>query len=544
MKQKKIHRLKHITIDEIVEKYMHLHRTGKFGGVKLEFMPLVGVNTLQPQLLNKANDDRKYINLLRDKFTYLIHLLRARQIASGGGFAPINATILQAVFGKDYVRMIETLLKMNILYCDSYYAIGAKSYGYRFDDDVAFTYTLENPRYLSKYADKVKRLFEGTADKQEKESKKILNNNLLYDRYNQSLKLLKLTYKDECLQYLNLHTYINDISREYHYHIVDTYLNTTPSITSVDRNNRIYSIATSTPRIIKPFLNIKFTVDIHNSHPLLFNSIIYDYYNVSLSVRKRLSYVFDTLNMPPNNVRRIIRKTLINNGIEKREIADIPNDVLAYIYTTSVGRFWDVVIPTDETDTMLLRTDIKVLMFAEVFYSKKLTTRGQKYAKIFKAQYPNVYSIVRRQKFEDRTKLANDMMKLESRLFHEILTKLYNKRYRVVSIHDAIVVLDTKANTDCSVEVLSRIIEDVYQSIGLHPSISVDHYGKEYIDRLLANEEKANALITAFKQQLTQLAYSGDEDAAAIIEQMKCCEIELLPSADYSEVIIHPLKIR
>ena len=544
MKHRKIHRLKYISIDTIVEKYIHLHQTGKFGKLQFEFMPLVGAGVPQPKVLNKGSDERKYTSPLYDKFTYLIHLLRTRQIASGGGFAPINATILQSTFGKDYIRMIDTLMKMNILHCDSFYAIGTKSYEYRFDDDVKFTYTLENPRYLTKYADKVKRLFKEAADKQEIESRKILNNNLLYDRYNQSLKLLKLTYSDECLQYLYLHTYVNDISRDYHYHIVDTYLYSTPHITSVDRNNRIYSIATSTPRVIKPFLNIKFSADIHNSHPLLFNSIIYDYYNVPISTRKRLSSVFDTLDIPPCNVRRIIRKTLINNGIEKCEIADIPNDVLAYIYTTSVGRFWEVVIPTDETDAMLLRTDIKVLMFAEVFYSKKLTTRGLKYAKVFKAQYPNVYSIVRKQKFEDRTKLANDMMKLESKLFHEILMKLYNKRYKVVSIHDAIVVLDTKANEKCTVEVVSHIIKEVYQSIGLHPDISVDHYDREHIDRLLANEQKANALISSFKQQLTQLADSGDEEAQMIQGQMERCEIELLPAADYSEVIIHPLKIR
>ena len=40
-----------------------------------------------------------------------------------------------------------------------------------------------------------------------------------------------------------------------------------------NKDKRIYHILTSTPRELKYFLNIKYIVDIHNSHPILFNSI-------------------------------------------------------------------------------------------------------------------------------------------------------------------------------------------------------------------------------------------------------------------------------
>ena len=203
-----------------------------------------------------------------------------------------------------------------------------------------------------------------------------------------------------------------------------------------------------------------------------------------------------------------------------------------------------MVIATDNDDTLLLRSDIKVLMFAEVFYSKKLTTRGKKYAKVFRGQFPNVYKVVRKQKESDRTRLSNDMMKLESKLFHEILMKLYNKRYKVVSIHDAIVVLDVKANENCTVDVVRDIITKIYTSAGLHPDISVDYYGKEYVEKVLENEEKANRLIENFTIDLHNLCEEGDEEANEIKRQLDQFEIELLPNHDYSKVLLHPRKIR
>ena len=212
-KQKKIYRLKYITIDEVVKHYLKLQHDGAFDGVKLEFIPSVSSSDPQPKVINKRDCSRKSISLLSEKFIYLIHLIRNRQIANYGGFAPFSATMLECIFGKDYKRMIATLLKMGLLQCDFYYYIGEKSYGYRFYDEVVFTYTLENVRYLSKYSDKAKKLLEKALTKAEKEAKQNLGNNILYDRYNQSLKLLNMRYLDDCYRYLSLHNFLSDTSR-------------------------------------------------------------------------------------------------------------------------------------------------------------------------------------------------------------------------------------------------------------------------------------------------------------------------------------------
>lgn len=538
-KHKKIYRLKNISIDEVVKSFQTLNAEGKLSDYEMNTIPVVGINMTASDITYKSDDTNKHLSTLTDKFIYLIHLIRNRQIANGGGFAPFHSVVLEKIFGKDYSKMIRLLLKLNILQCDNYYQIGQKSYGFRFSDGVEFTFSYENPNYLSKYSSKAKKIFQNIQLQTEQENRKQLGNDSFFDRYNKSLSLLKLTHIDECREFLSLHNFINEHSKNYYYNIVVSYTSETPTITTIDRNKRIYSIATSTPRIIKPFLNIKFSCDIHNSHPLLFNSILYDYFNISFSLRKRISLLFNTLNISPYNVSRIIRKRLITNNIQKDEITSIPNDVLAYLYITSIGKFWDCIIPSDCTDSFLLRSDVKVWMFAEVFYSKKLTTRGQKYAKIFKKQFPNVYKVVRKQKQEDRTRLANDMMRLESELFHQVLTKLFNKRFKVISIHDAIVVLDVKANSKCTVEVVKEIIQSVYNDKGLSPDISTDTYDAT---SALANEAITNRLIQSFMLNLEEGIAENDEECIELKSKLESCEIELLPNHDYTDVLIHPLR--
>lgn len=142
----------------------------------------------------------------------------------------------------------------------------------------------------------------------------------------------------------------------------------------------------------------------------------------------------------------------------KKKIANIPNDIWEYIYKTSKGIFWDDFTRLDEFKR-LLRSDIKVTLFREVFYSKTLTTKGKDFAKSFKKKYPSVYKLVKESKREDRTFLANQMMRIESDIFRSILTKLYAKRFRVLTIHDAVIVLDVKANNQCTPELIQSIIE-------------------------------------------------------------------------------------
>ena len=64
------------------------------------------------------------------------------------------------------------------------------------------------------------------------------------------------------------------------------------------------------------------------------------------------------------------------------------------------------------------------------------------------------------------------LMKLESKIFTQILTKLFNKRICCFGIHDAVAVINSKF----SVEDIKAIMLNVYSDYGLIPTLSVDYY--------------------------------------------------------------------
>ncbi len=190
----------------------------------------------------------------------------------------------------------------------------------------------------------------------------------------------------------------------------------------------------------------------------------------------------------------------------------------------------------------LLRSDIKVLIFREVFYSKKLTTRGKEYAKMFAKEFPNIYKIVRELKRNDRTKLANDMMKIESELFGKILVELYAKKFKVISIHDAIVVLDVKQNEKCTEKIVKEIMTNVYRKYGLHPNISIDYYGQECMEKTMEQNKLLKSLVKDYMIQLQELVEQGDEEVIAMQKNINngICKFYL---GKNSELVIHSLRI-
>ena len=246
-------------------------------------------------------------------------------------------------------------------------------------------------------------------------------------------------------------------------------------------------------------------------------------------------------NVESHNVRRFLRKMLIKSNINKDSVKNIPTDVLYYMYLTSMGLFWNVAIPNDIIEEKgLLRSDIKVLMFREVFYSKKLTARGKEYAKIFAKEFPNVYKVVRESKKDNSTKLANDMMKIESELFGKILVELYSKKFKVISIHDAIVVLDVKQNEKCTEEIVKEVMTDVYRKYGLRPDISVDYYGKECMEKIMEQNRLLKDLITDYVLQLKGLSQEGDEDAISLLKKIGNGDYDFYIDKN-GQLMLHPL---
>ena len=66
------------------------------------------------------------------------------------------------------------------------------------------------------------------------------------------------------------------------------------------------------------------------------------------------------------------------------------------------------------------------------------------------------------------------MMKLESTLFKPIMEECWHRGWKVVNLHDALIVFDVKENEAVEVKELKAIIEEQYNKYHLLPTIKLE----------------------------------------------------------------------
>ncbi|QDO68796.1 hypothetical protein [Bacteroides intestinalis] len=539
--------LKNISIDNIVEKHIALlEERAKPQRVITNFQDVTCDSTFMAQYETVQGKSKAIPRklILHEKYTFLIHkLIKRCRNNKEGDFTRFNTKVLQATLGAVYKDMLNTLVAMNIIRIANEYIPTIQARLIEFNSNLSVSSEMRYNAAVDKYDKKMEQELKKYEKEQLEEIRSEIGNEL-YDNFIKSLNLLHLTHETEAKDYLNRHKFMSAKSKEYFSYILEEYKKKDFKILSVDRNLRIYTLLTQSPRIFKNFTNIKFTCDIHNSHPLLFNKIIIDKYNIDNNI---LHILYNNINNIDNSLYSVgkeLRKLLINNNIQECKIENIPNDIWEYIYKTSKGVFWDDFTDLNEFKR-LLRSDIKVTLFREVFYSKTLTTKGKDFAKVFKKKYPSVYKLIKESKKNDRTFLANQMMRIESDIFRSILTKLYAKKFRVLTIHDAVIVLDVKANTKCNPELVQSIIGKEYQRIGLFPNSSVDYYSTENVAKELQQEEQdlklINELIENFRVIANDEAHPKYQSSKEIIEELEKGTAEIYINHRTNQFVWHPL---
>ena len=539
--------LKNISIDNIVEKHIALlEERAKPQRVITNFQDVTCDSTFMAQYETVQGKSKAIPRklILHEKYTFLIHkLIKRCRNNKEGDFTRFNTKVLQATLGAVYKDMLNTLVAMNIIRIANEYIPTIQARLIEFNSNLSVSSEMRYNAAVDKYDKKMEQELKKYEKEQLEEIRSEIGNEL-YDNFIKSLNLLHLTHETEAKDYLNRHKFMSAKSKEYFSYILEEYKKKDFKILSVDRNLRIYTLLTQSPRIFKNFTNIKFTCDIHNSHPLLFNKIIIDKYNIDNNI---LHILYNNINNIDNSLYSVgkeLRKLLINNNIQECKIENIPNDIWEYIYKTSKGVFWDDFTDLNEFKR-LLRSDIKVTLFREVFYSKTLTTKGKDFAKVFKKKYPSVYKLIKESKKNDRTFLANQMMRIESDIFRSILTKLYAKKFRVLTIHDAVIVLDVKANTKCNPELVQSIIGKEYQRIGLFPNSSVDYYSTENVAKELQQEEQdlklINELIENFRVIANDEAPPKYQSSKEIIEELEKGTAEIYINHRTNQFVWHPL---
>ena len=164
-----------------------------------------------------------------------------------------------------------------------------------------------------------------------------------------------------------------------------------------------------------------------------------------------------------NNLHNVTE--LFCNKLNTNELR-VPIDILRYIYVCSRGMMWDDFTAIFDEFT---RAEVKIKAFKEIFYPKQDFTEHTAFGKKFIELYPNVHQAIR--ELKKSTKLPLLMMKFESRLMREILNVCYGQGWKVIHIHDAIIVLDIEANSSVEPIQIKHNINDIYRRYLMHPTI-------------------------------------------------------------------------
>ena len=503
----KIYTIEGIDFDAVIAKYRQLCEEGE---KEIDANSISVYGNVEPKYTQvrkprkPLNDDTRILN----KAIYLVHTIAYRQATNreeNVEGASIQYAILQRTIGEDVYELLRSLQQLCYIEIDGKYIVGTSSKHYKVLDNITTTHCSNHT--IKKYINKTKELLKDAVLKRMTTPEfRAEYGDFFAETYIKHLNKFKIKDENGFNKYINEQIAIQP-TKESYYNFIKESLKNDFKIFSIDYNNRIYHILTSLERELKQFINIRFSLDCKNSHPLLFNYFIFNAKGISIELSYLISSILFNIDYSfiysiSNNHYDIEKlcNILINNNIEKSIIAKFTPDELLYIYKTTKGLFWDDIL-TEHQGEGYDRAEIKQKMFAEVFYSKTPKIAWKEFAKEFKAQYPNVYGLIERWKEplkhddlkncllarnkavlldgkaytkDQETALPNIMMDLESEIFREVLKSLYRKRIPAVHIHDAVVIPDTRAQVD--VEKVESVMRDVYMKFGLHPTFSVDTY--------------------------------------------------------------------
>lgn len=512
LKTFKLYGIKDIDYDAIVAKYRQFCEEGE------KELDVSSIN-----VFHYNPNDEKYIikkeprkplkddTRIKNKAMYLVHAIAYRQQTSrenNSEGAPIQYSVLQDVLGDDVYELLKSLKELGYISVSSIYEIGKTSRRYKVLKEIV-TEQSSNVA-VQKYIEKSRQILNDAISKRLSSSVFMKEyGDTFADTYVKNLNKFKIADVEGFEEFASARIKENPNTEAYYDYIKEGF-ESNLKIYSIDENNRIYHILTSLKRELKKYLNILFSIDCSNSHPLLFNYFIFTSKNISIADSYNISYIlyniaksdffFSTPNYHYDTEK--LRNILINNGVEKEKIADFEGDELLYLWKTINGCFWDDILAEHQGED-LDRAEIKQKMFAEVFYSKSPKIAWKTFAQEFKKAYPNVYELIlkwkeplkhedtkaillRRHKAvevcgrawmkDETTALPNIMMDLESVIFRDILKSLFAKRICAVHIHDAIVIPSTKSTQKIDAEKVQSVMREVYKRFGLYPTFKVERY--------------------------------------------------------------------
>ena len=413
--------------------------------------------------------------LVYPKYMYLIHLIIRGCIESNEGVTYLPVETYYPIFGRQLSEMLYTMEDMGIIAIGCY-TVGKHSRAIRLLKWNIEEYVNVNKKVALLVKKMALNKSKTVRQKYTKELKSNIDDIKFIDNYNDSLELVRMMNKEAAVKYVN-DNIEKETHRYYHYLYSIDSINKEKKITSISEyNQRMYHPIANYPKVLRRYLNFRYQVDVHNSHPLLVNRFLMSKYHIQYKIIKEM--INNEILYRYHNDCQKLCKLLKHNRLWKDEVKDVPKDVLLYIYCTSTGLIWDMFVNRFGMN----RDDVKVTMFREVFYSYSTTTKNKQHAKKFVELFPHVWTQIREMKkhYTDKSKphanMANKMMEIESFIMIEILKEFFAAGFKVISIHDAIYVIDDAANDGLKVDDAVNMMLAIYDKHKLCPSIDVEKY--------------------------------------------------------------------
>ena len=391
--------------------------------------------------------------ILKQKYQYMLHLIITRCKYHRDNICYLHAQFYRDhIFNDHFSDMLSTLCRLAIINIGSYEPKKHSRSICLLDWNIGYK-TIYNKKFLK---------WEQALKKWKPTPK--YEHNKFTDYYNDCLSCLQLTNKKGAQKYIS-DNIKNKSEHRYHYYnaCVNEFSADKIGIYNIDEQGRIYHFLTSLPRELREYYNIKYELDVANSHPLLLNYNLINYYNINNDI---LLFLYN--NTIYHYDGEYLSKLLNDNNLETN---NIPIDVIEYIAKTQHGKFYDDFI-SEFGD--IERSDVKKMVFGQVFYSHVDDVFVTKFCRAFKKKYPNVWKVIHKLKERTDDKLPHAMMKNESILFKPILIECWRRGWKVVNLHDALIVFDVKENEAIEVNELKAIIEDVYNKHHLYPTVKLE----------------------------------------------------------------------
>ena len=413
-------------------------------------------------------------SVLYPKYVFLLHVFISTCRSRHYGEARFNHDKLREILGKHYDDMLTTLHLMHIIYVFNDYIPGKQSRNISLEDWSIGYKACKNEKVMEYLAEYDKHLKKIEKDKQVKIDEQV--GKCFARQYNKCLAQLELIRKDEAFAYANNKVFNSPQSEHFYKACLENFKQGSCRITSVDYRGRMYHYLTNCPSELRRFFNIKYSLDIRNSQPLLFCDFLIKHYNIDYKIIKYLREISDDIIVNDGNIiyydGKQLKKFLKARWLCGDLLRGMPDDVLSYIYACIHGYFWDSFVTTfHELD----RGEVKETLFAEVFYSHTRTMHKKKFGKVFAMVYPSVWQLIREQK-KDAEQLCDRITKVESKLFHRILERCFENGWVVTSIHDEVVILNVPENVSLNVDDVRTIILDEYRKHGLLPTVNLKSY--------------------------------------------------------------------